>query len=116
MEESLKERIIEILFHKEISVDKFLIFLMVAIYPFIVIPNSYGYFYYPRFIILLAVALMSLPILFKNYKTITEKRNIYLLMFIIFMLISSILSYNKQTGIWGLSGIQVVKISGSVYM
>jgi putative inorganic carbon (HCO3(-)) transporter len=108
----MKEQIIEILFHKEVSLDKFIIFLMVAIYPFITIPNSYGYFYFPRFIILLVTALLSLIILFKNYKTIIERRNIYLLMFIIFMLISSVLSYDKQTGIWGLGGMKLINISG----
>lgn len=108
----MKELIIEILFHKEVNLKEFFIFLMVAIYPFVTIPNSYGYFYFPRFIILLITALFSLVILFKDYKIIIERRNIYLLVFIIFMLISSILSYDKQTGIWGLGGIKVINIGG----
>lgn len=109
----MKEKIIEILFHKEISVDKFLIFLMIAIYPFITIPNSYGYFYFPRFIMLTVIALLSLLVLFKNYKIIIERRNIYLGIFMIFMLISSILSYDKETSIWGLWGIKYIKMGGS---
>lgn len=109
----MRERIKEILFYKEIVLDEFLIFFMVAIYPFIVIPNSEGYFYYPRFIILLVMALLSLPILLKNYKTIMKKRNAYLLSFIILMLVSSILSFDKETSIWGLGGIKYIKMSGS---
>lgn len=108
----MKEQIVEILFHKEVDLNKFLIFLMVAIYPFVTIPNSFGYFYFPRFIILLVISLFALPILFKDYKIIIDRRNIYLLIFIIFMLISAILSYDKQTGIWGLGGIKFISMSG----
>lgn len=111
------ERVKEILFDKEfsakrnLSIDKFLVFLMLVIYPFVVIPNVFGYFYFPRFIILIAIAIAALPVLFKNREKLTGKRNIFLLLFILFMLISSILSYDKITAFFGLFGIKNIKLN-----
>lgn len=108
------EHIKEYIFYKKINLDEFLIFLMLSFFPFITVPIKDGCYAYIRFIFLIIIALVSLPTIFKNIKTKIGKSDIYLLLFIIFVFISTLLSYDKKTAIWGLYGVKAIIAKGNV--
>jgi len=85
---------------------------MVSIYPLIVIPNSYDYFYLPRYIILLILASVSIPLLFRNKSRLINPIFIPLSLFMVFAFISTILSKDSETAWFGLYLVKTIHIAG----
>lgn len=80
-----------------------LLWFMVAIYPLAVIPHPFyisfpagvvppGYFYLPRYVLLVLVALVALVILLKDRTAINDVVFIPLMFFVVFLIISSFLA------------------------
>lgn len=92
---------------------KIAIIFMFLVYPLIVVPNSLGYFYFPRYIILALLSIISIPILFRDKIRINNWVLISLFLFIIFSLISTINSKNPETAWIGLFDYIFVPINGS---
>ena len=86
-------------FHNENYYFLVLLF-MVTVYPFIVIPGPLPYFYGPRYIVLALVSIIALVILIKNGINYIRKADIVLLMFMLFLFVSTFLSENTAIA-WG---------------
>lgn len=103
---------IKVYFNKTRNVSNSVIFLMLTIYPLIVIPNSSDYFYFPRFIFLYILSSISIFTIIKgNYQKSLKRRNLYLILFIIFIILSSLFSKDKLTSLIGLYGLKSITVS-----
>jgi putative inorganic carbon (hco3(-)) transporter len=77
-----------------------LLFFILSIYPFIVVPSSLPYFYGPRYLFLSIISLFALLVLFNNGIRYIRKADIALAAFMVFLFISTLLSDDVATA-WG---------------
>lgn len=96
---------------QNLDIGNLILCFMLSIYPFIVIPNSYGYFYMPRYIILAVVSIIAIPFIFRQRYSLLTKNNIILSLFIFLIIISATNSYDTSTAWLGLHGELVRKES-----
>ena len=58
----------ETFFSKKLNINNFIFFLMFCVYPLLVIPNNLGYFYFPRYIMLGFMAILSFIFIIEEKK------------------------------------------------
>lgn len=95
-----------------ITINKMSLFLMLCIFPLLVIPNKLGYFYFPRYIMLGVLAILCIPNLLKNNNRKLLKTYIPLILYMICILISSIKAKDSQTAWIGLFGERFLPMQG----
>ena len=81
--------------------DFFLLFFMVGIYPFLVIPGPLNYFTGPRYIVLVIISLLSFYSLFLNGRFKWGLVYVSLGFFVIFSAISTIMAEDLMKAIIG---------------
>lgn len=101
-----------VLFYTSIDINKFAIYIMLIIYPLLVVPNSLGYFYFPRYILLMFTAELCIFAVIKEKGIKPSWVFIPLALYILCILISSIKAINTSTAWLGLFGIQEVTVAG----
>lgn len=85
----------------KLDIKFMVVIIMVTVYPLIVIPVNFSYFYYPRFVFLVLISLVSL-FLFLRSRSISYKPLLSPLpFFLLFTLISSILSNDIYIAFYG---------------
>ena len=80
-----------------------ILMFMVTLYPLFVIPNKTDYFYFPRYIVLAFLALISFYLLFKDRVIQNHYSYIPLALFITFSLVSTMFSPFPQTAWLGIN-------------
>ena len=101
----LKLRCSKIIFKNNFHIKEITIFFIIFLYPLIILNNEYGYFYFPKFITLILTSTICMLFLLKTNKLEYSLTNVALTFYIIFALISTILSYDITTAFFGLFGI-----------
>jgi len=93
------------------SLRDLIIWFIVSIYPFIVVPNELGYFYMPRYYALAVLSTIALFLLFRDKKLGFHPVFLPLGLFMSFALISTLMAPYQTTAWMGLSGIEHISIT-----
>lgn len=91
-----------------------ILFFMFCVYPFFVIPSSLPYFYGPRYVVLYIIAIIALIYLVSNGIQYIIKADIALVTFIIFLIISTLLS-DDITIAWGGNSLRFTGASTYIF-
>lgn len=81
-------------YHQQSDFGLIILFFMVTVYPFIVIPGNLPYFYGPRYFVLLFVSLFAAVLLYRKGFSLDIKTWLPLLVFIFTVILSTLLSEN----------------------
>ena len=102
-----KEKILS----RQIDIKIIVFSFMFCVYPFLVIPNNLGYFYFPRFIALLIISVLCVLELLKNKKNFS-RIHVFLALYLLCVINSSVTAISSYTAWFGLFGIQGVPVPG----
>lgn len=100
---------------EKIDICYMLLCLLILVYPFIVIPSGYGYFYMPRYVFLLVISVLGIPLLYREKKQLLSKFNLLIIIFILFMIISTVNSYDTLTAWFGLQDTRFTGVSTYIF-
>ena len=98
--------------NRQFDIKNISFFFVFAIYPLLVIPNSLGYFYFPRYIILGFISILCLLAIIKEKIVKPSLLYIPLVLYLLCILISSLKAINVETALLGLFGIQGIPLLG----
>ena len=91
-----------------------MIWLMVSLYPLLVVPGSLPYFYGPRYIFLAILSLITAALLFLKQLKLNQSVYRQLLIFLLFALVSTLLSADILNA-WGGSDIRFTGLSTYIF-
>ncbi len=100
------------LLKRQIDIKIFVLFSMFCIFPFLVIPNDFGSYCFPRYVMLVFLSLLSLITIIKEKEVKLSLFFLPLALYLLCTLISSITAYNTLTAWMGLFGVQAVPVAG----
>ncbi len=98
--------------NKQIDIKNHIIIFMFCIFPLLVIPNDLGYFYFPRYIMIVFTAALCVLANIKERRIKPSLVHIPLALYLLCIIISSATAINPQTAWLGLFGIQGVPVAG----
>ncbi len=91
---------------------KFIIFIMFTIFPLLVIPNRWGYFYFPRYLLLVILGCISIYCVYKNFEKKFIWAYIPLIIYVLCLIIATVTSKDIFTSVNGLFGLKVIPLGG----
>lgn len=100
------------IFRRQVDVKNLVILSMFIVYPLLVIPNDLGYFYFPRYTMLMFTGILCILSVINKKVIKLSWMFIPLALYILCIVTSSIKAINPSTAWLGLYGIQGVPVVG----